>query len=346
MKTIRTIAGIVLIASIAILHSCSTRSVSMQVLVPAAITIPQDINSIAILNRSLPGKDAEFINVLEGFITGESVMADREGSFNCIRGVESRVNTSPRLKAFALETDTYRGTGTRQFPEQLDWETVNSLCAQYKVDAILALETFDSDFSLHKNTSKYKTKVNGREVEKTEYHAKLRVNVNSGWRLYDNIHRKLIDQVNFADSKEWEGTGDNEKAALNNLPSKRHTINESGNYSGIRIADRITPNWHTVNRPYFVRGKEFKDAKKQVKYRNWDAAIASWKELTRNADPKIAGRACFNMAVAAEQKGDIEAAISWADKAMKEYHIGKARHYSDELYKRKSDELLLKEQMK
>lgn len=326
--------------------SCSTRSVPMKLLVPAEITVPAEVQRLGILNHSLPGREDQWKNVLEGFITGESILADREGSFECIKGVEMRLNESPRLKAIAIQTDTYKGTGTRQFPELLGWQVIDELCKQYDVDAILCLETFDSDFGLKKHTSEVKEKVNGREVKRTEYHADLRIDVNSGWRLYDNVHKSLIDQVSFTDRKEWSGSGKSEQAALDNLPSKRRSINESARFAGFQLANRISPNWRTETRSYFVKGNDdFKEAKTQVRFNNWDAAISIWKRLSEDADPEIAGKACYNMALASEMKGNIDMAIVWAEKAMKVYHIKKARNYVNVLYNRRDNENRLDEQM-
>jgi hypothetical protein len=331
---------------ILLIYGCNTRSVSLDLLIPGEITIPQDIQSVGILNRSLPEKNDQLINILEGFITGESVLADREGSFNCIHGVETKLRESPRLQAMSIETDQYRGTGTRLFPEVLNWQNVDAICKQYHVDGLLVLETFDSDFELKKHTSETTEKVNGREVKKTVHHADLRVNVNTGWRFYDNIHKQIIDKVTYTDRKDWDGSGSSEKAAIEDLPSKRLAINEAGRFAGLRIADRISPHWRTETRKYFVKGnKEFIEAKEQVKFNNWEPAIEIWKRLAESHDPEIAGKACYNMALASEMKGNIDLALTWAEKSMKVYHIKKARSYVEILKRRQYNEQRLKEQM-
>ena len=187
----------------------------------------------------------------------------------------------------------------------------------------------------------------GREVNRTEHHADLKVDVGSGWRLYDPIHKAIIDQVNFNDRKEWGGSGKTEQEALDDLPSKRHSINESGRFAGAQLANRISPNWRTESRSYFVKGSdELKEAKSQVRFNNWEAAIVIWKRLAESSDPDIAGKSCYNLALAAEMKGNINLAIVWAEKAMKEYHIRKARNYVPILYARKNNEERLREQMK
>lgn len=335
-----------LAAIIIVFGGCSMRSTSLQLLIPGEITIPQDIQTVGIMNRSLPAEQGQLLTILEGFVTGESILADREGSFSCIHGVESKLKESPRIKAFSIDTDRYRGTGTRQFPPVMDWHDVEAICQEYHVDGLLILETFDSDIEIKKHTSEHKEKVNGREITKKDYNADLRVDVNTGWRFYDNVHKQLIDQVTFTDRKKWEGSGSSEQAALDDLPSKRHVINESGAYAGHMIANRISPHWRTESRSYFVKGnKDLEKAKAEVKFNNWDAAIEIWKRLAESPDPEIAGRACYNMALASELKGNIDLAITWAEKAMKTYHNKKARSYTDLLYQRKHDEEKLRDQM-
>jgi hypothetical protein len=116
------------------LGSCKTSTVYTNVLVPAEITIPQHIQSIGVLNRSLPAKGEGFMNFLEGFITGESIMADREGSYNVCKGLAFKVNTNPRFKAQLMEGEDLRGTGTKEFPVPLSWDQVDALCKKYNVD--------------------------------------------------------------------------------------------------------------------------------------------------------------------------------------------------------------------
>ena len=79
---------------VVMLHSCKTASVYTNVLVPAQITIPQHIQTVGILNRSLPGKGEGWRNFLEGFISGESIMADREGSYNVCKGLAFKIEAS------------------------------------------------------------------------------------------------------------------------------------------------------------------------------------------------------------------------------------------------------------
>ena len=317
----------------------------MQILVPAQIDLPQEITSIGIANRSLPDKKGGFGNVVEGLLSGESVYADREGSERCLAGLGARLNAAPRFEASILSGIDLKGTGTKQWPRPLEWEEVDRLCKQYQVDALAVLETFDSDIFVEKKQQRVKRKVDDREVYVTEYIAELTITVNAGWRLYDNQTHRIIDENVYTDQKRWDGKGDRPEEALNRLPSRREAINNTGYFSGEQYAFRISPTWMNASRSYYAKGNDaLKSAKSFVKNDNWEAAAEVWQKQTLNKDPEIAGRASYNMAVASEVKGNLDLAITWANKALK-LNNKKAVAYIRILTDRLSDQRRLDRQM-
>lgn len=303
---------------VVMLHSCKTASVYTNVLVPAQITIPQHIQTVGILNRSLPGKGEGWRNFLEGFISGESIMADREGSYNVCKGLAFKINTNPRFKAYLMEGEDFRGTGTKVFPIPLTWEEVDYLCNKYKVDAIVVLETFDSDIMRASRSRKVERTVQGEKVMVTEFLEDLNIRVNAGWRVYDNINKKIIDQDVFYDEKAWNTVGNTPEEAVRKLPSKRGAINDAGYFAGEMMGVRISPNWVRVSRYYYKKGDDrLVNAKRFVKVNNWKEAVVLWSQSAKSPDHKIAGRACHNMALAAEMEGELNIALEWANKAYK-----------------------------
>ena len=47
-----------------------------------------------------------------------------------------------------------------------------------------------------------------------------------------------------------------------------------------------------------------------------------WQEETKSSpNGKLAGRACYNMAIIAEINGDLDGAIQWAQKSYENYNI-------------------------
>lgn len=326
--------------------SCRTSSVQVEMLRPATISFPKQIRQVGIINRSLPSKSQGFKNFLEGFITGESIGADREGSQECMRGLATGLNSNPRLTGVVIEGVDFRGTGTAEWPEFLHWQDVNDLCSRFRVDAIIALETFDSDISLRKGSREVERTIDKKKVMVTEYTGDLRLVVRSGWTIYQPQGRQIIDRNAFADEMKWSETGVSPEDVMRKFPSKRAAINESGRFSGGKYAVRISPTWMTESRSYYRKANdEFIRAANYVKRGNWKDAVSIWRRYARDADTKVAGRANYNMALASEVEGNLPVALEWANRAWQDYGLKKARNYTELLRNRIRQQEMLDKQM-
>ena len=328
------------------LSSCVTSNISLKVQRPADITVSQEIQNVVIINRSRPSKENLAGNIVEGLISGEGIGADRKGAEYCIEGLSNMLVNSERFTLKNAGGMELKGTGTSSFPIPLDWNEVISICGSYDGDAILSLETFDSDSRTIIGTPTTRVKkVKGVKVKEIRYPATLIMDIQSGWRIYDVKNKKIIDENIFSEVKEFRAYGSSPANARMNLPSKRNAIKKSGLFAGEQYGFRISPIWIKVNRTYFT-GKHdgLKLAKSYVKRGDWDAAIEIWKDLVNNTDEKVARRSAYNMAIASEIKGGLEAAIDWAEKAQK---MGekKAYVYINVLHRRKMDKEKLKEQL-
>ena len=342
----------VLIITICFSTSCSISSVPIEILVPAEINITKQIKHVGIINRTIPARKRKIINFLEGFISGESIFADRMGAENCINGLAEKLNTSPRFAAVIIQGEMVRGSGTRTFPPPMNWKKVEDICRRYNLDALISLETFDSN--IHFNVKKkYKTKkiksknsVETKKIKIPKYYARLGIDVNSGWRIYDPSAKLIVDMNTFRDRKNWRSSDDSKKEAVRGLPKKRDAINASGYNAGIQYGIRISPTWVNMSRDFYVKGDPgLKNAKKYVRNSDWDSAIKIWEQLTENVDKKIAGRASYNLAFAYEIKGDFNKAYRWAKRSSLEFGNKKAERYIETIRDRISDKYLLEEQL-
>ena len=326
--------------------SCSTSSVVVNIQRPADITISQDIQNVILVNRSRPSKNNLAGNIVEGLVTGEEIGSDRKGAEYCIIGLSNMLESSERFSLKNIGGMELKGTGTSSFPIPLDWNQVKSICGSYAGDALLVLETFDSDSRTIMGDPVSRTrKVKRVKVKEILYPATLIMEIESGWRIYDLNKQKIIDENKFIEIKEFSAWGSSPEEAVMSLPSKRRAIKEAGLFAGKQYGFRISPIWVKVNRLYYSsKFDEFKSAKKFIKQRDWDTAIEIWMPLTKNTDVKLAGRAAFNMALASEIKGGLDAAIEWAKKAQL---LGekKSYNYINILHKRKRDEEKLKQQL-
>ncbi len=327
--------------------SCVSSSLFVNIQRPADITISQSINNVVVVNRSRPSREHLSGNIVEGIMSGEGIGVDRKGAEYCVNGLSSMLNNSDRFDLKNAGGIELKGTGTATFPLPLEWNQVQSICGSYDADALLVLATFDSDSRTivgSPTTTTRKVKGGGK-IKEISYPATLIMEIESGWRIYDINKRLIVDENKFIEVKEFTAWGSSPDEAILNLPSKNRAIRESGVYAGERYGFRISPVWIKENRTYFS-GKydDLKSAKDYVKLRDWDMAIEIWKPLTDSSDTKLARRAAFNMALASEIKGSLDAAIDWAKKAQK---LGepKAHNYINTLHRRKIDEEKLKKQL-
>ena len=334
------------LVSMLFLGSCATSSIGVQVLIPADITVPQHIQKVAVINRSLPAKEQRAWNIIEGLLTGEPLFADREGSGHCISGLANGLNSGPRFSAGVLSHVDLRGTGTREFPVPLSWEEVDALCKSNNADALVVLETFDSHIAKRQYTQQRKEKRDNEEITVTDFVSELKVNINAGWRIYDNQNKRLVDQKSFMDTRIFTGKGNNPEKAEANLPEIRWAINQAGIYAGDMFSRRISPSWRNESRIYYIRkGDDFKKARRFVQHNDWDRAIELWQPLTTNSEKKIGGRACFNMGIACEMRGEFEIALEWMKKAYYDYNIKEASRYINILNRRIIQRQRLDEQL-
>jgi len=105
--------------------------------------------------------------------------------------------------------------------------------------------------------------------------------------------------------------------------------------------------WVNVSRKYYIKGSdEFKNAKYSVKASDWDAAKEIWNKYINDPDPKIASYALYNMALASEIEGDLDAAYDWAKKSYNKTHSQSSYYYMQQLKNRINDQHTLQQQMK
>lgn len=326
--------------------SCSSSSITLNVLVPADINVPSEIKSLAAINRSLPAKGEKFNNVLEGVITGEGLFIDRDASFRCIDGVARGLVESPRFTISVPPNLDLKGTGTGQWPIPLEWPQVEKICNDNKADALLVLETFDSNNTRNIKTIDKKRTENGKEIMYVEFIARLDVAIKAGWRIYEPKNKRIIDQNVYVDHLAFEKSALSEQEATKLLPVQRNATMDAGFYAGQQYSRRISPTYMNTGRSYYIRGNDnFKTAKRKVQTNQWAEAAEIWQKALSDSDNKVKGRAAYNLALAAEVEGKLDLAVEWAKKAYSDYGNKAARSYTNVLYRRLNDQERLKIQM-
>lgn len=347
MRT-QNIYKLLLIAITVFLGSgCKMHSSYLQVLKPAEITLGDNIVNVGVINRTYPTKQNTAWNIVEGILTGEGIGTDRRGSEATVDGMMEVMRQSPRFKLIRLDIDKLKGNGTGQFPEPLGKDVIADICQRNNLDALITLEAFDSDSYVKYTPITIRTKV-AKDTYKDlpGFRADSRMNITAGWRIYNYKNQTIADEYRYSDYLGFSGQGANQAAALAALPSKIDALIKTGIHVGNRYGRRVTPLWVSESREYYVKGNEaLQKAARMVKVGQWDQAADIWKREALNTDRKVAGRACYNMAVFSERLGNFDMALEWGRKAYTEFGNKKAKAYTAMIRARMTDREVLKQQM-
>ncbi|MFN0215351.1 MAG: DUF6340 family protein [Saprospiraceae bacterium] len=319
-----------------------TRNTTLRVLQPAQMTLPEHINTVAIVDRSKPSNG--WSNFLEGLFTGEEIGQDRKSRQTAVDGLTNALTRTPRFQVKSTGIEMTGSKAGSRMPPAMEWSEVDKICRDYNASALVTIESFDSDNSRsarpYTETKKDKS---GNKYTVTTYRSQQRTSVRIGWRLYDPKTKIILDEYVTDDYLERNGSGTTERASLNNLPSQLDVTRDVAYNVGIEYGARIAPIYVNISRAYYHKAKGFKtDMKKAAGHladRDIEKATAIWKKVIASAgdNKKAAGRAAYNMAVASEVSGNLPLALDWAQKAWDTYGNKKARDYINIIKARQND---------
>lgn len=335
-----------------ILFACKPVT-QLEVIKPAAISLPDHINTLAIIDRSKPSSG--FVDVLEGGVTGEVIHQDRNGRLRALEALAQTLTRTPRFKVVNTGLALTGSETGSTFNIPLPWDEIEDICRQYGADAVIAIEKFDSDNFLEVTPRKKKVKdKEGNEKEETVYDAKQEVEVHLGWRLYDPKSRSIIDEVEVTDSgSDSRSDKSTREEAVKDLEDPRNITYRVSGLAGSQYAERIAPVWTTVSRTFYKKAKGRQEeamarAARFFETDNWEGAAEIWQNVV--SDPastdEVKGMASYNMAVAFEKRGLLTTALQWAQQSYGEYGNKKARNYVNTLKNRLQDQEILEQQLK
>jgi Family of unknown function (DUF6340) len=328
-------------------YSCSsTNLMSLSVMEPAPVSIPSNIKTVAVVNRSEASKETQTIDAIHKVLSLETNDLQKTGAQASMQGLTDELMKNSRftevkpLKSMELKT-----FGAGVFPSALAWDSVEKICRESKTDALFSLELFDTESKLNYAASPTQVNLGVTSLPAIEHQVNMTTFVKTGWRIYDPATRTILDEYILGRDISSSGAGINPVVAASGLVGRKEAVKEVGNKAGEAYASRILPYWIRVSRDYFVRGDEnFITAKRKAQSGNWDGAAAIWQEETGNPNGNLAGRACYNMAIIDEINGDLDGAIQWAQKSYENYNNKLALHYLNILRYRKQQNELLKSQ--
>ena len=326
--------------------SCSSTSLmSLSVMKPAPVSIPSNIKSVALVNRSQAVDANHTIDAIHKALSLESNDLQIAGAKSSLSGLSDELMKNSRFTEVKPLTTELRSFGAGVFPSALQWDSVERLCRESNTDALFALELFDTDSKINYGASPANINVGIANLPAVEHHVNMTTSVKTGWRIYDPSTRTILDEYIIGQDISFSGSGINPVVAASALIGRKEAVIQVGNKAGQAYATRILPYWIRVSRNYFVGGDDnFKTAQRKAQSGNWDGAAQIWQQETKSSDRTLAGRACYNMAIISEINGDLDGAIQWTQKSYEDYKIRLALDYLNILKYRKQQNDILKSQ--
>jgi len=339
--------SIILLAAIT-LTACKTQQLYLNVTEPAPVTIPSYIKSVGVINRSMPTDETKAIDIIDKALSLEGANLDKVGAQESIKGLSDELLNNGRFtEVKSLNEIDFRTPKLTLFPVPLSWEIVDQICKETRTDALFSLEKFDTDTRISYSNRKVDIKTLLGTIPGIEHQASMETLVKTGWRIYDPASENILDEYIYQESIIFSGKGINPLLAAAALIGRKDAVNQVSNKAGHGYALRILPYRIRVYRDYYVKGTDnFKVARRKAQLGKWDEAGMLWEKETGNSNMKIAGRACYNMAIINEINGDLDAALQWAQKSYEDYNDKLGIRYVRILENRqyKSDVLKIQEE--
>ena len=328
--------------------SCSsTNFLKLTVNEPSPVYLPKDVQKIGIINRSLPSEKTAKLDDVDKLLSLEGKDLDKDGAISMMQGVYDELLIMDKfVEIKIIDNANVKSPGLGIFPAKLSWKQLDELCEENNVDVIYELSFYDTE-TVVKYNSKDEGSVGiaGVNVPVIRHYATIYTKIKSGWRIYDPLNKLIVDEFISHQDVVSKGSGINPLKAAEAVVGRKEATMDVSNSLGHNYALRILPYSTRVTRLYYVRGtNNFKIAKRRAQTGDWDGAAELWKKEVDNSKRKVAGRACFNMAIINEINGELDTAIDWASKSYVDYKNKKALDYLNALKYRKERIKMLKDE--
>jgi len=302
-----TLSGLVLVG---ILSSCSSiRMVEMQTLMPAAITFPESVEKVMIIDNTVQQPDSVghlYINK-----AGESKMIKLPSDSLCYdfyQALAGALAESPVFEDVLICLDTIRRDSRYYVVEPFNKYEIRHLCEKYNVDALISIDKF---------------------VCNTVYYDDNRFNSLMGDNIMAIIHIELKalwnnqekpSDVTQTDTLRWDYDfefvldDDSPQYLLENLKYATHLL---ADYMGDKARKWFVPYWIDSKRYYYTSPMSaWKRASVYASAEKWSEAAEEWNAILQKTTKwEQKAKLLSNLAVCSEMTGDIPGAVSLAEQS-------------------------------
>lgn len=324
------------------LCSCSSlERISIQLATPPPHPVPGEIQSLAILNRSVTRnftnlhRDSLEKILVKKELNLDTLMLDSVAADTAIQSAAKALFESDRFDVVVPKKRVVKRVDKGGLLIPLDKDYIDRIRKDFNVNAVLVLESFSEKVISDLESQRYLAGFDGGGFVNA-YKATIDVAYNLEWRLYQPDIKPPIVRFNTKDTVFWNSFDYSLKAMYDNLPSLKEALIGGGIAAGIEMAGFISPKWNDAIRRYYKTGNKEADAAiPLVKSNKWEEAARIWNKFADASSKNLRSKVEFNLAVAAEMNGNIDSAIEWATKSYKTNYSYKIESYLKQLVERR-----------
>ncbi len=136
------------------------------------------------------------------------------------------------------------------------------------------------------------------------------------WNFYDLNKLELNYSHRKIDTVSWIEPAYNLREARKVLPNRFEAVYVAAEIAGLEFAEFLVPHWVEVDRMYYKSGfRELKKTDELVQQNRWLEAAGIWRKYTSHKNKSISALSMYNMSLACEMLGEMDAAFDWVIKS-------------------------------
>lgn len=299
--------------------SCSTtRIITIEIPQPAPKDLPQRIQSLVLVNRTVNEKysdmDADSMQALfynENF-NYDTVIYDLTAVDTTLKALGELLYESGRYDFVIPENRFLEFESNAFFSKEMPWNQVKELCATYRTDAVLSLDMYSTRISTEFEKESFYDPISDGFYSASG--ARMQVIYDAMFRVYDPVEEKVLLREFFKDTLTWEGIDSSTRGLFDDFTPVKQALTEAGIALALDFSEKIGTVWHQHQRPLFLKGDaNMKHAGTFIDAGDWEKAMALWMDTAEKSKSKSTkSKAQLNIAIGYELQGDIDKAVSWA----------------------------------
>jgi len=284
---------------------------SIDVLRPAKVNFPEDVNHLLIVNNSFP-QPHTYGHITEMFDESRETISIETDSL-ALFALASLSEAMAEKEFFAsihLMHESIKKDSSFSDVTYPDRDYLIDLCRKEGAEGIISLNRIivnDKFGELY-------------DMEEATYIAYLEAIYDYNWSVHFP-DRNQIYSFAAKDTVYWESESYHRKRAIDGLPDRRDALIDGALISGRRSVSKFIPYWEQADRYFFeFQDKKLKQGLDSVYLKNWDAAINIWTDLLEKTSQKSKKiKTAHNLSVLYEIKGDIQQAYDYSNQAIDFY---------------------------